>query len=63
MHVIDLDNQEIKVTDIDRSIDQAAMFMEYWHEDPHFSDADKQRQKYWTDLHQKLVDLKHQIKT
>ncbi|MET7000666.1 3-isopropylmalate dehydratase [Chitinophaga defluvii] len=59
MHVKDLNNNLIEVTDLDKAIEQAGDFKQYQHQDPHCIDTDQQRQRYWADLHQKLSNLKN----
>lgn len=62
MHITDLNNYVIKVTDLEAAIRQAEEFKNYQHENPDFRSGDHQRQLYWADLHRKLLNLK-QLKT
>ena len=53
--IIDLDGKTLKVTDIDGAIKQASIFSMYEHED-------HPRTKYWSDILNKLLELKSTIK-
>ncbi|MFX1707183.1 hypothetical protein PV783_24660 [Chitinophaga sp. CC14] len=59
MQITDIHNNIIEISDLDQAIHQAALYKEYRHDDPAFSDSDHQRQEYWTDLYRKLLDLKN----
>ncbi|MBN9285545.1 MULTISPECIES: 3-isopropylmalate dehydratase [unclassified Flavobacterium] len=59
MKITDLNGLEIKVTDLEKAIDQADYFKDAHHIPP--VDSDKQRQEYWTDIYNKLLMLKNTI--
>lgn len=56
MKIIDLNGFEIEVTDLKKAIKQAKNFKDMHHIPP--VPSDKERQKYWNDLYQKLLILK-----
>jgi len=56
--IIDLDNKEIKVTDLDAAILQAGNFKDYKHQDVSFKELDKRLSEYWSDIYNKLIALK-----
>lgn len=59
MKITDLNGLDIKVTDLEKAIDQADYFKDAHHIPP--VDSDKQRQEYWTDIYNKLLMLKNTI--
>jgi hypothetical protein len=56
MKIMDLNGFEIEVTDLDTAIQQADWFKDAHHLPPVPSDWLQQR--YWRDMHEKLVKLK-----
>ncbi|AZA84586.1 3-isopropylmalate dehydratase [Chryseobacterium indologenes] len=59
MKITDLNGLEITVTDLDKAIQQAELFKDMHHVPP--VPYDKVRQKYWTDVYNKLLELKSKI--
>jgi hypothetical protein len=58
MKVIDINGNELTVTDLNKAIEQANMFQGFKHEDKRFEKFDDQQNRYWSDLYQKLLELK-----
>ncbi|WP_281336228.1 hypothetical protein [Flavobacterium eburneipallidum] len=58
MKVSDLNGCLIEVTDLDEAIKVTTEYKEYEHEDKNDSDFDRRQKAYWTDMHQKLMELK-----
>lgn len=58
MKIIDLYGREIEVTDLEEAIGQAGWFSDAHHDPP--VESDTERQAYWRDMHEKLVQLKQQ---
>lgn len=56
MKITDLKGLQIEVTDLDKAIEQAENFKELHHVPP--AESDKERQAYWRDIYQKLLQLK-----
>ncbi len=56
MKITDLQGLQIEVTDLDKAIEQAEYFKDLHHVPP--VESDKERQAYWRDIHQKLLQLK-----
>lgn len=61
MHVFDLDGKRVDVTDLKQAIDQANLFKAFTHVDPEFAELDKRSQAYWSDLHDKLINLQKSL--
>ena len=57
MKVTDLNGCEIEVTDLDEAIEETEFFKDCHHVPP--IESDKERQAYWTDMYQKLLELKN----
>jgi hypothetical protein len=57
MKIIDLNGQEIEVTDLALAIMQADDNCHYRHSDPAFAIHDERLNKYWEDFYQKLLLL------
>jgi hypothetical protein len=59
MQIKDLYGKEITVTDMDEAIKQTDMFRKYSDLDAPEgqSEFDRERKAYWTDLHEKLLEL------
>jgi hypothetical protein len=60
MSITDLEGREITVTDLHAAIKQAKIFkcMAYVEQTPAAIAATKERQNYWTDFYQKLLQLR-----
>jgi len=58
MKIRDINGKWIEITDLEKAIEQTGWYKEYQHIPP--VESDKERQKYWSDLHEKLVKLKEQ---
>ncbi|HRB71479.1 MAG TPA: 3-isopropylmalate dehydratase [Flavobacterium sp.] len=58
MKVTDLNGCDLEVTDLENAIEKTGWYKEYQHIPP--VESDKQRQAYWSDLHDKLLKLKEQ---
>jgi len=56
LYIIDLDGRKKEVTDLDKAIKQAENFKDMHHIPP--VESDKERQKYWRDIYEKLIQLK-----
>lgn len=66
MNITDLHGQVLTVTDIEKAIRQAALFKTLQHEGKRTDEvkqADAERQQYWADLHEKLLQLQLEITT
>lgn len=61
MTVTDLYGKELFITDLQKAINQAEKFKEYRHADNTYQNIDKERSAYWSDLYNKLCELKNQI--
>lgn len=59
MKITDINGQAIEVTDLNAAIEQAAVYKDCHHEPPE-PIADSRRQAYWTDIYEKLIQLKVQ---
>lgn len=60
MKIIDLKGIEMEVTNLDQAINQAKTFMKYTHANAtqNQKEKDKYLKKYWTDIYNKLIQLK-----
>ena len=58
MKITDLNGFPIEVTDLDEAIKITTEYKEYGHEDKNYSDFDRIQKAYWSDMHQKLMELK-----
>jgi len=56
IYITDLNGQRKEVTDLDKAIEQAEYFKDAHHVPP--VESDKERQIYWRDIYQKLLQLK-----
>ncbi|SJN50490.1 hypothetical protein [Sphingobacterium sp. JB170] len=61
MKVTDLNGCPIEITDLDEAIRITADYREYRHGDRSFSDFDKAKNAYWSDMHEKLTAMKEQL--
>lgn len=59
MKITDLKGQEITVTDLDKAIAQTELFKDMHHVPP--VPSDKERQEYWNDIYNKLLELKSKL--
>lgn len=60
--VTDLNGVEIEVTDLTNALMMAKRFIAYRHIDKAYIQLDKKLFAYWTDLHEKLLQLQTTIK-
>ena len=60
-YITDLDGKRIEVTNLRKAIKQAAAFKEYRHIGTTFRQLDKKLCAYWTDLHEKLLQLQSRL--
>ena len=58
MKLTDFNGCLIEVTDLDEAIKVTTEYKEYGHEDKNFSDFDRRQKAYWTDMNEKLMELK-----
>ena len=56
LYIIDLDGRKKEVTDHDKAIEQAENIKDMHHIPP--VESDMERQKYWHDIYEKLIQLK-----
>jgi len=56
LYITDLNGLQIKVTDLNEAIKEAEYFKDAHHVPP--VKSDKERQAYWQDVYQKLLQLK-----
>ncbi|MFD2289176.1 hypothetical protein GJU39_19070 [Pedobacter petrophilus] len=63
MKVTDLNGCQIEVTDLEEAIRITAEYKEYRHKDKGFSEFDKRQKTYWSDMYEKLIAIKTQLKT
>ena len=61
MKIKDLNGCSIEITNLDEAISITEQYKEYQHEDKKFSDFDKTKKVYWTDMFNKLQELKKQL--
>ncbi|QIH34526.1 3-isopropylmalate dehydratase [Sphingobacterium sp. DR205] len=59
MKITDLNGCELKVTDLEKAIEQAENFKDMHHipKDP----TDGEKQEYWNDIYNKLLELKDKL--
>ena len=62
MHIKDLNGCKIEVTDIDKAIEVTTRYRQYEHLNDGFSQVDKQLNRYWTDMNEKLKKLQKKTK-
>ena len=58
MEIIDINDHTIVVNNLDEAILMAEEYKDYKHENRRFADFDKRMNVYWTDLYEKLLQLK-----
>jgi len=58
MQITDLNGDAIKITDLPRAIQQAEEFIGYRHTDKSLQAMDARLCAYWTDIYNKLLQLK-----
>lgn len=61
MKITDLNGCPIEVTNLKEAIKMAGQYKEYCHEDKSFSEFDKRQKAYWSDMYEKLRDIKKQL--
>ncbi|MDP2422157.1 hypothetical protein [Sediminibacterium sp.] len=57
MHIIDMNGKKITISNLHEAINQANVFVGYFHTDERFKDFDETQKAYWNDILQKLQDL------
>jgi hypothetical protein len=59
MKITDIDGKAIEVTDVRLAIEQTEAYREFTHLNPTDEQKafDAERKRYWTDLHEKLLQL------
>jgi hypothetical protein len=57
MEITDINGCLITVTDLEAAIKQADEYRHYKHKDKSYSDFEKQRNAYWTDIYHKLLEI------
>ena len=57
IQVEDKNGKDIRFTNLPQAIEQADYFRNFAHEDKLFEKFDKERQAYWQDLYEKLVEI------
>ena len=60
MKIMDLNGEQIEVTDLTAAIEQAAYFKNCYHIPPQ-PIADSRQQAYWSDIYNKLIALQGKI--
>jgi len=58
MKIVDLNGQEITVTDVKLAIMQADDYRHYCHAGSAYAESDTALHAYWKDIHDKLIALK-----
>lgn len=53
-----MNGKPIEITDLDAAIEFAEAFKEYHHEGQGFREMDERLHEYWTDIYNKLLQLK-----
>ncbi|MGN7706882.1 hypothetical protein [Chryseobacterium sp. 22543] len=61
MTITDLNGHSIEVTNLTKAINQAKTFKGFQHKDKIFSDFDKRNKAYWTDIYNKLMEIRKQL--
>lgn len=62
MKVTDLNGYPIEVTDLKEAIRITKRYTKYRHEDKKYTDFDKRKNAYWTDMYEKLTAIKERVK-
>ena len=57
LKITDLNGFELEIDNLQLAIMQADDYRHYRHLDPQYRQADEQRQAYWNDAYQKLIQL------
>lgn len=57
LKIKDLNGFELEIDNLQLAIMQVDDYRYYQHLDPKYQQADEQRQAYWNDIYQKLVQL------
>lgn len=58
MRITDLNGCPIEITDLEKAIKITAEFKEYRHRSKSFTEFDKRKKAYWTDMYEKLTAIK-----
>ena len=61
MKVTDLNGYQIEVTDLKEAIRITKRYTKYRQADKKFSDFDKRKNAYWTDMYEKLTAIKARV--
>ena len=61
MKIIDLHGYPIEITDLNEAIRVTKQYSQYKHEDKTYTDFDRCKKAYWTDMHEKLTAIKEQV--
>jgi hypothetical protein len=59
MEITDLYGFNIQISDMEMAIEQTEYFKDCHHIPMH--ESDKERQRYWTDMYHKLIELKAKL--
>jgi len=59
MQIKDINDHPLTITDLKKAIRQAKLFKDLRHVDPGFLELDKSLKMYWTDIYNKLIELKN----
>ncbi|XHR94265.1 hypothetical protein ACFJIV_28925 [Mucilaginibacter sp. UC70_90] len=58
MKIIDMNGKPITITDLEKAIEMAVAYKDYHHADGSYQEMDKRLEAYWTDVYNKLLQLK-----
>lgn len=61
MNITDLNGCPIEITDLEKAIQVCDSYRNYQHRDSSYTDFDKRRKAYWSDMHEKLTTLKKAV--
>ena len=59
IQLIDLNGNNIEVTDLDEAIRITEQYKDYRHANKGFEGFDRRQCSYWTDLHEKLINIRN----
>ena len=62
MKIIDINGCTVEINNLNDAIQITRRYKQYEHENKDFSELDKKRNQYWTDLYGKLLKIKSQKK-
>ena len=60
MKIIDINGCTVEITNLNEAIQITRRYKQYEHENKGFSKLDKKVNWYWTDLYEKLLEIKSQ---